>query len=151
MRAAGHPTKAHQLPIIGINPKKIQESILHLLVFGKSNQEGTKESQARPSQGWEQTETAWHSQRSREAGELPPAQSQMGPSPWSRAERQCHTLPTNAASRELEGLSSELSQNSELSSDATENWKSPAESHGEGHHRGTQGPWGRGLSPAASW
>lgn len=37
------------------------------------------------------------------------------------------TLPTNAASRALDGLSSELSQNSELSSDATENWKSPAE------------------------
>lgn len=42
-----------------------------------------------------------------------------------------HTLPTKAASRELDGLSSELSQNSELSSDATENWKSPEDSRGE--------------------
>lgn len=42
-----------------------------------------------------------------------------------------HTLPTKAASRKLDGLSSELSQNSELSSDATENWKSPEDSRGE--------------------
>lgn len=60
-----------------------------------------------------------------------------------------HTLPTNAASRELDGLSSELSQNSELSSDATENWKSPAESKGEGHRRDTAARWHR-LSPGAS-
>lgn len=60
------------------------------------------------------------------------------------------TLPTNAASRELDGLSSELSQNSELSSEATENWKSPAESKGEGHHRGIQQLRWHGLSPGAS-
>lgn len=57
------------------------------------------------------------------------------------------TLPTNAASRELDGLSSELSQNSELSSDATENWKSPGKSKGEGHNGGM---WCHGLSPSAS-
>lgn len=56
-----------------------------------------------------------------------------------------HTLPTNAASRELDGLSSELSQNSELSSDATENWKSPGESGGEGHHGGIQQSWQPGM------
>lgn len=60
------------------------------------------------------------------------------------------TLPTNATSRELDGPSSELSQNSELSSEATENWKSPAESEGEGHHRGTQPLRWDGLSPSAT-
>lgn len=61
-----------------------------------------------------------------------------------------HTLPTKAASRELEGLSSELSQNSELSSEATENWKSPVESKGGAHHGGTGQPQRRGLSLSSS-
>lgn len=52
MRAAGHHTKTHQLPLTGINPKKIQGEILNLLVFGSFNQEGTKGLLWKPSQAW---------------------------------------------------------------------------------------------------
>lgn len=62
-------------------------------------------------------------------------------------QRDTRTLPTNATSRELPGLSSELSHSSELSSDATENWKSPMEREGKGHHTEMQQPRGMGSVP----